>query len=144
MPSFSYKKFVLLGLSFCNTWAQVYTDVPFSQDRSIKFQNTNNQPQLSTVSTDQNQNILVLSSAGLLAPWKENLKPNYQYRPLENMTVLDIANHKEQFYFLNQKAVFSFSHGAKFYVEHGIDAPTPIRYGKERFFFSVKKQWRCI
>ena len=138
MPSFSYKKFVLLGLSFCNIWAQVYTDVPFSQDRSIKFQNTPNQPQLSTVSTDQNQNILVLSSAGLLAPWKESLKPNYQYRPLENMAVLDIANHKEQFYFLNQKAVFSFSHGAKFYVEHGIDAPLQFAMGRDGSFLVLK------
>ena len=49
------------------------------------------------------------------SPWDDKLKPNFQYRPLENIKINDIEVYENEFYFLTNNAVLSLSHGGNFY-----------------------------
>ena len=116
MPLSRYKILALSILWWSSLFPQSYKDVFFLQDRSIQFEKQKIDIRLMGVKTDNNKNINVLSSQGLLSPWEKKLKPNFQYRPLENQKVMAIESHKNQFYYLTQKAVLSHSFGGKFYV----------------------------
>ena len=150
MPLSHYKILVLGILWWSNLFPQSYKDIPFVQDRSIQFEKQKTNSRLLGVKTDSNKNINVLSSQGLLSPWEKKLKPNSQYRPLENQKVIAIETYKNQFYYLTQKAVLSNTFGGKFYIEHGLENPILLGMGKNEsfliltendlFFFNKKGQ----
>tara|TARA_B100001057_G_scaffold239951_1_gene240184 strand:+ start:3016 stop:5196 length:2181 start_codon:yes stop_codon:yes gene_type:complete len=129
-----YKTLTLSVLLWSSLYPQSYKDVLFLQDRSIQFEKQKTDIILIGVKTDKNKNINVLSSQGLLSPWEKKLKPNFQYRPLENQKVIAIESHKNQFYYLTQKAVLSNSFGGKFYLEHGLENPILLGIGKDKSF----------
>ena len=93
------KILTLSFLWFSTIFSQSYKDVPYLQDRSIQFVKQENDIRLIGVKTDGNKNINVLSSKGLLSPWDKKLKPNFQYRPIENNTIIAIESYKNQFYY---------------------------------------------
>ena len=127
----------ILTLSFLwlsTIFSQSYKDVPYLQDRSKQFVKQENDIRLIGVKTDGNKNINVLSSKGLLSPWDKKLKPNFQYRPIENNNIIAIESHKNQFYYLTNKTVLSHSFGGKFYIEHGIENPILMSMGNNNSF----------
>ena len=130
----------ILTLSFLwlsTIFSQSYKDVPYLQDRSIQFVKQKNDIRLIGVKTDGNKNINVLSSKGLLSPWDKKLKPNFQYRPILNHNIITIESHKNQFYYLTNKAVLSNSFGGKFYKEHRIENPISFSMGNDSSFLIV-------
>jgi hypothetical protein len=140
MPLSRYKILALSILWWSSLFPQSYKDVFFLQDRSIQFEKQKIDIRLMGVKTDNNKNINVLSSQGLLSPWEKKLKPNFQYRPLENQKVMAIESHKNQFYYLTQKAVLSHSFGGKFYVEHGLKNPILLGIGKRQIILDPHRQ----
>ena len=102
----------ILTLSFfwlSHVFSQPYKDIQYLQDRSVQFEKQENNIRLIGVKTDGNKNINVLSSEGLLSPWDKKLKPNFQYRPILKYNIIAIESHKNQFYYLTNKAVLSNS-----------------------------------
>ena len=123
MPSLKIKYTTLLTFVFISSYSQHYVDIPFTQDYSVKYDKQKSDLNLLDVGTDRNSKTIVVSSEGLLSPWDDKLKPNFQYRPLENIKINDIEVYENQFYFLTNNAVLSLSHGGNFYEEHGLKDP---------------------
>ena len=123
MPSLKIKYTTLLIFVFISSYSQHYIDIPFTQDYSVKYDKQKSNLNLLDVGTDRNSKTIVVSSEGLLSPWDDKLKPNFQYRPLENIKINDIEVYENQFYFLTNNAVLSLSHGGNFYKEHGLKDP---------------------
>ena len=120
MPSLKIKYTTLLIFVFISSYSQHYIDIPFTQDYSVKYDKQKSNLKLLDVGTDRNSKTTVVSSEGLLSPWDDKLKPNFQYRPLENIKINDIEVYENEFYFLTNNAVLSLSHGGNFYREHGL------------------------
>ena len=106
----------------------------FLQDRSIQFEKQKTDIRLMGSQNRQQQKHQCTVIPRLIILGKKKLKPNFQYRPLENQKVMAIESHKNQFYYLTQKAVLSHSFGGKFYVEHGLKNPILLGMGKDKSF----------
>ena len=114
---------VLMSLSLMG---QTYTDKPYIQDYSDKFELNENQNdlELSQVRSDRNNVISILSSEGLFQPWDKQIVKDRFYRPLADIKIIAIDSYENQFVYLSDIAVFSNSWAGKFYVEHGLKNPT--------------------
>ena len=99
MPSLKIKYITLLIFVIKSSYSQHYIDIPFTQDYSVKYDKHKSNLNLTDIGTDRNGKTIVVSSEGLLSPWDDKLKPNFQYRPLENMKINDIELYENQFIF---------------------------------------------
>lgn len=140
MPLFPSNFLITALLASCCLWSQSYRDVPFLQDYSLQFEKENPEIQLIGLKTDRNKNIQVVSSAGLLSPWEKRLKPNLQYRPLQDYKILDIATYNQQFYYLTSKAVIRMAYGGDLKINHGLDQPLRFALGRENTVLVISEQ----
>ena len=109
------------GLFIIQVFGQqpVYKDVPFWQDWSeyVYLKDTIH-THLQTVFSDRNQSIQVLSSKGLMKPYKDHLVEDRLYRPLTDMNIRDLIRYQHQFVYLTDQAILSNAWAGKLYIPH--------------------------
>ncbi len=104
----------------------VYTDIPYQQDYSIKYNLVEPGVALQKVYADRNGVIKILSSSGILQPYAgELLYPGTMvaddsYRPMKDKKVADIGIYQHQFVFLDDKAVLSNAWAGSLYSRHSL------------------------
>ena len=99
-----------------------YEDRPFLQDFSEKIPLSEElgSTELSSVSSDRNGRILVLSNKGLLQIHKGKLVPDRHYRPILDMQIRSMDTYRGQFVYLTDKVVLSNAWAGRFCVPHKI------------------------
>jgi len=130
-------KYFLIGLFISVTaFSQQYTDTPYLQDNADKFELSADEKEqdLIQVKSDRNNIINILSTEGLLQPWKKKLVKDQRYRPISDQKIVAFNTYKNQFVYLTDKAVLSNAWAGKFYIKHNIDNCTHFALGDE---FSV-------
>lgn len=138
------------GTSAQGTFLPVYTDVPFLQDYSVKYDYRHGS-QLKKVFSDRNGVIRILSSDGLLQPhcgfflYPGTLEPDRTYRPMAGKKIVNMLNYDGQFVYLDDKAVLSNAWAGKLLEKHGMPSAT-VFAGGEDFMFLVAdgKNLKCI
>ena len=119
----------MLIISACQsekTIQPVYTDIPFLQDYAVKF--TSNAPGFAgkKVYTDRNGVIQVLAADGLYCPdngrfqYPGTLQRDLRYRPMVDKRVTDMTIYKNQFIYVDDKAVFSNAWAGNLFSRHNL------------------------
>ncbi|MEO9894101.1 hypothetical protein [Aurantibacter sp.] len=104
----------------------IYKDVPFKQDMAIKFNAPNNDISFSRISMDRNKVIQVASSEGILRThdgqflYPGTLVRDKTYRSLVDKAIKNITVFKNQFVYLDDKAVFSNAWAGNLYLQHNL------------------------
>ncbi len=104
----------------------VYQDVPFLQEYSIKYYSKSDSVHPLKVGCDRNGDIKILTSSGLLKPfdgqflYAGSLAKDRSYRPMEQKKLTDMVIYKDQFVYLDDKAVFSNSWAGKLFSKHAL------------------------
>ncbi|MES1216691.1 MAG: hypothetical protein ABUT20_14345, partial [Bacteroidota bacterium] len=117
-------------------------DVPFIQDYSIKYNNTDPGAELYKVYSDRNGVVKILSSKGLMQPYSgEMLYPgtivtDQTYRPITAKKISGIGLYKSQFVFIDDKAVLSNAWAGKLFSQHSLPDAS-IFAGGEDFNFLI-------
>ncbi|WP_419211314.1 hypothetical protein ACNR9Q_11225 [Maribacter sp. X9] len=115
----------------------VYKDAPYKQDFSVKFSTPNNETSFSRVFMDRNKVIQVSSSEGILRThdgqflYPGLLVLDKTYRPLTDMHVKNITLYKNQFVYINDKAVFSNSWAGALYLPHDLPNAFTLAAGND-------------
>lgn len=105
----------------CFSQQPVYEDVPFWQDCSESFfLEGSNKIELNSVSIDRNEVIQILSSEGLMIPFKEKIVVDRSYHPMMEMSVSSMKTYKNQFVYLTDKAVLSNAWAGRVYLNHNL------------------------
>ncbi|MEI7829814.1 MAG: hypothetical protein WCI31_08600 [Prolixibacteraceae bacterium] len=137
----------------------VYKDVPYLQEYSIKYYSTADACQFLKVGCDRNGDIKVLTSAGLYKPYDGQflypgtIQKDHSYRPMEAKKLTDMLIYKDQFVYLDDKAVLSNSWAGKLFSQHslsdaaqlegGIDFSFLVSNGREiRLVKDSKVEWK--
>ena len=117
----------------------VFKDVPFTQDYSIKYNITEPGTELYKVYSDRNGVIKILSSKGLMQPYSgEMLYPgtivqDQTYRPTTAKKIAGIGLYKDQFVFVDDKAVLSNAWAGKLYSQHSLPDASIFAGGEDCF-----------
>ena len=111
---------LLTSLSPPATGESVRMDYPFVQDSSEKAPMTPavEDARLWRVRSDRNDRTLVLSDQGLLHAHAGELRPDRQYRPLNDALIRDMKTVKGEYIYLTGKHVLSNSWAGRLLVEH--------------------------
>ena len=115
-----YSVFASVPFTFSNTIQHSYDDIPFVQDFAEKiplFEELSG-TQLSTVRSDRNGRILVLSDKGLLQIHNGILVSDRHYRPLLDMHIRSMDTYRGQFFYLTDLATLSNAWAGQFDVSH--------------------------
>jgi hypothetical protein len=117
-----YSVFIIAASAYSRDIQHFYEDRPFLQDFAEKIPLSEDlaDTELSTVSSDRNGRILVLSNKGLLQIHNGELVRNQQYRPLLDMQIRNMDAYRGQFVYLTDKDVISNAWAGQFYVPHKI------------------------
>jgi len=118
-----------------------YEDRPFLQDyaEKIPLSPELTGTKLSTVCSDRNGRILVLSEKGLLQVHKGELVPDRQHRPLLDMQIINMVTYRDQFVYLTDKAVLSNAWAGKLYVPHKMAEVDLFEMGGNFVFLAAGK-----
>ncbi len=120
----------------------VYQDVPFTQDFGIKYDLTDEQLALKKVFADRNSVIKISSNAGVLKPFSGEflypgtLVPDKIYRPIADKKIQGITLYKNQFVFVDDKAVLSNAWAGNLYSRHTLPNAFLVE-GGEDFAFMI-------
>ncbi|WP_339840027.1 hypothetical protein [uncultured Maribacter sp.] len=115
----------------------VYKDVPYKQDFAIKFNTLDKEASLSRVFMDRNKVIQIASSEGILRThdgqflYPGSLVKDKTYRPLTDKHVQNITVLKDQFVYLDDKAVFSNSWAGSLYLTHELPNAFTVAAGTD-------------
>jgi hypothetical protein len=118
----------------------VYVDKPYLQDYAVKYYAANGQGQMQKVFVDRNGVIQILTTNGLYRPFNGHLqipgtlKPNLAYRPMKDKNVSDMVVHKNQFVYLDDKAVFSNAWAGKLFKHHNLNDANLLSVGKNNSY----------
>ena len=115
--------FVVTLILTLNYYAQqpIYKDIPFWQDRSESyFLDDEKDLELSKIFIDRNDVIQILSSKGLMIPFKEKIVVDRSYHPMMEMSISGMEIYKNQFVYLTDKAVLSNAWAGKIYLNHNL------------------------
>ncbi len=118
-----------------------YQDRPYLQDfakkipLSLELAGT----KLSSVCSDRNGRILVLSNKGLLQIHNGKLVPDMQNRPLLDMQIINMDTYRNQFVYLTDKVVLSNAWAGKFYIPHKTDDVGLFEMGSNFDFLVIGK-----
>ena len=118
----------------------VYEDVPYQQDYAIKYLSKDDVT-FKKVHADRNNVIQVLTSKGLYRPFNGHLqypgllKEDKTYKPMTDKKVIDLLVYKEQFLYLDDKAVFSNAWAGKLFSRHQCPDATKAFAGENFEFF---------
>ena len=137
------KLVALISLLFTTSaWAEqgkaikpVYKDVPYIQDYSVKFYTPATGPQLTKVYADRNRVIQLLSGDGLFKPYDGaflypgTIVKDGLYRPMGDKKISGIGIYRNQFVYLDDKAVFSNAWAGSFYSKHEMADATVFAIG---------------
>lgn len=102
----------------------VYKDTPYQQEYSVKYYSGADSLRLLKVGCDRNGDIKILTTAGLFKPYDGQflypgtLEKDRSYRPMSAKKVTDMLVLKDQFVYLDNKAVFSNSWAGKLFSIH--------------------------
>ncbi|MHC4489629.1 MAG: ligand-binding sensor domain-containing protein, partial [Planctomycetota bacterium] len=115
-----YSVFIIAPSAYSRDLQHFYKDRLFLQDLAEKIPLSEELAgtELSTVSSDRNGRILVLSNKGLLQIHNGKLVTDQQYRPLLDMQIRDMDICRGQFVYLTDKDVLSNAWAGKFCVPH--------------------------
>ena len=120
----------------------VYKDIAYRQDLSIKYYKQNADLELSKAFMDRNGAIQVMSSEGLLRThagefiYPGALIADRTYRPITDKAVKSILLYRDQFIYLDDKAVLSNAWAGKLFIKHNLPDAKYFASGKE-FDFMV-------
>ncbi|MDP4284151.1 MAG: hypothetical protein Q8891_06985 [Bacteroidota bacterium] len=123
-------------------WQQVYQDVPYLQDYSIKYYLTlsQNSMKLSSISLNRDRQIRILSDKGVLVPdngrlfYSGKLISDISYAPLLSKKITAIGTYKNQTFYLDDKQLFSNAWAGKIQIEHGLPKACLFAGGKDFHF----------
>ena len=114
----------------------VYKDVAFQQDFSIKYDLTDTTAKLRRVVSDRNGVIEVLSSKGLLKLYAGEflypgtLVPDRTYRPIADKKISGLDRYRDQFVYVDDKAVLANAWAGKLYARHTLPTANVLRGGR--------------
>ncbi|HRP56821.1 hypothetical protein [Agriterribacter sp.] len=117
-----------------------YTDIPYRQDYSIKYNVTDSGTVLHKAYADRNGVIQILSSKGLLHPFSGamlypgTLVPDDTYRPMKDKKIAGIRLYQNQLVYLDDKAVFSNAWAGSLYSRHGLPGAAVFAGGDDFAF----------
>lgn len=111
---------IIAPTSYPNNTQLSYTNIPFIQDfaEKIPLSEELTGTKLSTVRSDRNGRIQVLSNKGLLQVYRGQLVPDRHYRPLTDMHVKNLETYRSQFVYLTDKAVLSNAWAGRLLIPH--------------------------
>src|SRR5688572_20223668 len=118
----------------------VHKDVSFPQTYCVKWNLELENVTLKNVFSDRNGAIQLYSSAGLLKPFAgEFLYPgtlvsDKTYRPIADKKILNLTLYKDQFVYLDDKAVLSNSWAGSLYSRYSMPNATMFEGGKDFSF----------
>ena len=118
---------------------QVYQDIPYLQDYSIRYYSTLNHDsmRLSSVSLNRDGQIRILSNKGVLVPdngslfYPGKLIPDISYAPLLSRKIAAIGTYKNQTFYLDDKQLFSNAWAGKIQIDHGLPKACLFAGGKD-------------
>jgi hypothetical protein len=119
------------------TQQPVHEDVSYQQDFSKKFYPHQDGIVLKKVFSDRNGAIQVYSSGGVLKTfageflYPGSLVPDKTYRPLADKKILNLNLHKNQFVYLDEKAVLSNAWAGNLYSRHSMSNVSLFEGGQE-------------
>ncbi len=167
MKNLFYLLTLVGGLALCSfspvketkTKQPIYKDIPYLQEYSVKYYATSDACQLLKVGCDRNGDIKILTSAGLYKPYDGQflypgtIQKDHSYRPMEAKKLTDMQIYKNQFVYLDDKAVLSNCWAGKLFSQHslsdaaqfegGIDFSFLITNGKDiRLVKDSKVEWQ--
>ncbi|MCB0686829.1 MAG: hypothetical protein KDC53_09895 [Saprospiraceae bacterium] len=119
-----------IALPAQSSTSDLYQDVPFVQDYSVKYYLSGEDVRVSNVSVDRNQSIRIMTNHGILQPKDGRfLQPgtfatDREYLPMQDMEIGALGIYENQFIYVNRKAVFSNAWAGDFFQPHhlpGVD-----------------------
>ena len=119
-----------------------YKDVAFLQDFSVKYNVEDTSIVLKKVFADRNAMVQVLSSSGLLKPFNGQflypgtLVPDKTYRPLADKKIQGVSLYKDQFVYVDNKAVLANAWAGNLYAGHTTPSAS-IMEGGNNFDFLI-------
>jgi hypothetical protein len=117
----------------------VYQDVSYLQDLSVKYDHTDD-VRLLAAHADRNGVIQVMSSNGLYRThdgqflYPGVLMPDKTYRPLRDKKLSGMTLYKDQFVYLDDKAVLSNAWAGNLYLKHDLPNANIIAAGDDFLF----------
>jgi hypothetical protein len=113
---------IIAPTSYPNNIQPSYTDIPFIQDfaEKIPLSEELTGTNLSTVRSDRNGRIRVLSNKGLLQVYRGQLVPDRHYRPLTDMQIKNMETYQGQFVYLTDKVVLSNAWAGRLLIPHNM------------------------
>jgi hypothetical protein len=117
-----YSVLLIVSGAYAGNNQNFYKDRPYLQDfaKKIPLSPGLTGTKLSSVCSDRNGRILVLSNKGLLQVQNAKLVPDKQNRPLLDMQIINIDTYRDQFVYLTDKVILSNAWAGKLYVRHKI------------------------
>src|SRR5690554_1870198 len=115
----------------------VYKDVPYLQDYSIKYVADNKDLSLKSAFMDRNLLIQIASSDGILRThdgqflYPGILMKDKTYRPLTDKNITAIETYRDQFIYLDDKAVLSNAWAGSLYLQHSLPKAHILSPGKD-------------
>ncbi len=118
---------------------QVYQDLPYLQDYSVRYYLTKERYMLnlSSISSNRDGQIQILSDSGLLVPdngtifYSGKLIPDISYSPMISKKITAILTYRNQTVYLDDKQVFSNAWAGIIQIEHGLPEATVFAGGKD-------------
>jgi hypothetical protein len=113
----------------------VHRDVAFRQDFSIKY-NLEDSVKLLRVSSDRNGVIEIATSQNLFKPYggeflfPGSLVPERYYRPLADKKVAGLCRYRDQFVYVDDKAVLSNAWAGDLYARHTLPGASMLAGGR--------------
>ena len=106
----------------CFSQQPVYEDIPFWQDYSeFFFLEDSNNVELNSVFIDRNEVIQILSSDGLMIPYKEKVVVDRSYHPMLETSISSLLQYKNQFISLTDKPVLSNAWAGRVFLNHSLN-----------------------
>jgi len=121
---------------------QVYQDLPYLQDYSVRYYLTKEQQPLKlfAISANRDGKIRILSDRGVLVPdngslfYSGKLIPDISYTPLISKKIMAIETYSNQTVYLDDQQVFSNAWAGKIQIEHGLPKASVFAGGKDFHF----------
>ena len=159
MRNFYYILTIVGGFFLCSfspakelsTKQPVYRDTPFLQDYSIRYYTKSDSIHPWKVGCDRNGDIKILTSAGLFKPfdgqflYPGTLAKDHSYRPIEIKKLSDMLIYKDQFVYLDDKAVLSNAWAGKLFSKHELPDAIHLEAGEDfSFLIANSKEIRLV
>ena len=117
-----------------------HKDHPYTQDYSIRFENTGNNAKLLKVVSDRNGYIQVLSTKGLLRPragqflFPGTLVADVQDKQISDKKISGIGDYGDQLVYLDDHAILSNAWAGKLFSKHSLPGAKIFAGGRDFVF----------